>query len=308
MQCAEIESAIESIGEGREVLSGVPSEVECMVTPAQAGLEVAQHGVDPLELGQILRLSSGNNGWLMNASGRSDGSEADEPIGVHSTAVGQTGLGPLCDSLEAKARDGGELDAQRMAAIAERDGGDERHLVLRAPACLAAAPLTTEVGVIDLNRATDDIALLACGHRPHQLVVDQLGSGVAHPQLSHERERRQACFGLADEVNREKPNAQGQFGALHHGAGDQRGLMPAGLALKQRVGSSAHPGVSGPIAARTMEPDRPARLLQCHSTLGVGTVKLEKRGHRQSGLKLDSIHCHHSTSRQMCCICIQHRS
>ena len=42
MQCAEMESAVESIGEGGEVVGRVFSESECMVTPAQAGLELVK--------------------------------------------------------------------------------------------------------------------------------------------------------------------------------------------------------------------------------------------------------------------------
>lgn len=130
------------------------------------------------------------------------------------------------------------------------------------------------------------------GHRLHQFVVDRPGSGVAHPQVAHERERRQPGLGLTDEVDREKPHCQEQFGALHHGAGDQRALMPSGSALKQRVGTPPHPAVGDPIAARTTKPVRLARLLQCRSALGIVTVAFEKLGHRQPGLKLDSVHRH----------------
>src|SRR3990167_636372 len=95
MQCAEIESAIEAIGESGEISGRILSKVECMVTPAQTGLEVAQYGVDPLELGQVLRLSSGDDGRLMHASGRGDGGKAGQPVREHGAARGQAGLGTL---------------------------------------------------------------------------------------------------------------------------------------------------------------------------------------------------------------------
>ncbi len=279
-----------------------------MVTPAQAGLEVAQHGVDPLESGQVLGLSCADDGRLMHASGRADGGKAGQPVGEHGAARRQAGLGPLPDGLEAEAGDEGEFNAQRMAVIAERDGDDERDLVLRATTDLAAATLTAQVGIIDLYLAFEDITRLALGHRTHQLVVDQPGRGIAHPQVSHQRERRQPGLGLADKVDREKPDAQGQFAALHHGARDQRGLMPTGLALKKRMGSSAHPAVGGPIAARTTKPGRPARVLQGRRALRLGTVAFEKCGHRQAGLKLNSVHCHGSISRQIGCIYLHQRT
>lgn len=49
MQSAEVESTVEAVGERRQVSSGILPEVECMIATGQAGLEVAQDGVDPLE-------------------------------------------------------------------------------------------------------------------------------------------------------------------------------------------------------------------------------------------------------------------
>ena len=54
---AQIESAVESIGERGQVSRSIFAEVERMVTAAQTGLEVTEYGVDPLELGQVLRLA-----------------------------------------------------------------------------------------------------------------------------------------------------------------------------------------------------------------------------------------------------------
>jgi hypothetical protein len=81
MQSAEVESTVEAVGECRQVSSGVLTEVECMIATGQAGLEIAQDGVDPLELRQVFRLSPGDDGWLMDAPGFGDGAEAGETIG-----------------------------------------------------------------------------------------------------------------------------------------------------------------------------------------------------------------------------------
>jgi len=133
MQCAQVEPAAEAVSESGEISGRILSEVKRMVTPAQTGLEVAQYGVDPLKLGQVLRLPSGDDGRLMCASSRGGGGEAGQPVGEHGVARDRAALGPLSDGLEAEARDGGEPDARRMAVIAERDRGDERDLVLQAP-------------------------------------------------------------------------------------------------------------------------------------------------------------------------------
>src|SRR3546814_20898148 len=68
--------------------------------------------------------------------------------------------------------------------------------------------------------------------------------------------------------------------------------MSTRLALKQRVGSPAYPAVSNAITARTPKPRRPACLLQSRLAGRLGSVALEKLGHGQSGLKLDSVHRH----------------
>lgn len=47
----QIEAPVEAIAERCEVARGVFLEIEGMVATGQAGLEIAEDGVDPLELG-----------------------------------------------------------------------------------------------------------------------------------------------------------------------------------------------------------------------------------------------------------------
>ena len=78
MQSAEIESTVEAVGKRRQVSCGVLSEVEGMIATGEAGLEIAQDGVDPLELRQVFRLSSGDDGWLMDAPGFGERERGDK--------------------------------------------------------------------------------------------------------------------------------------------------------------------------------------------------------------------------------------
>ena len=289
---AQIESAVESIGERGQVSRSIFAEVERMVTAAQTGLEVTEYGVDPLELGQVLRLALADNGRLMRTTCTAHRAETGQSIGEHSAARGQMCFGPLADCDQVETRDRSEFDAQGVALVTEGDGGDERDLVLRAPADFATAALAAQVGIIDLDLAIEHVTRLTIGHRLHQLVVDEPSGRIAHPEVALECERRQSGLGLADQVDREEPGRQRQFGALHHGAGDQRRLMSTRLALEQRVGSPAYPAVSNAITARTPKPRRPACLLQSRLAGWLGSVALEKLGHGQSGLKLDSVHRH----------------
>jgi hypothetical protein len=118
MQSAEVESTVEAVGECRQVSSGILPEVECMIATGRAGLEIAQDGVDPLELRQVFRLSSGDDGWLMDAPGFGDGSEAGQTIRRHGAARSQMRLGPGCDGLEGEAhRQTGSSAAARPAPL-----------------------------------------------------------------------------------------------------------------------------------------------------------------------------------------------
>lgn len=292
MQSAEVESTVEAVGECRQVSSGVLTEVECMIASGQAGLEIAQDGVDPLELRQVFRLSSGDDGWLMDAPGFGDGAEAGETIGRHGAARGQMRLGPNRDGLEGEAGYRRERDAQGMPVVGERERGDERDLVLGSTTGLAAAALASKVGIIDLDLPFENIALFALGHGVHQLVLNQPRRRVTDAQLPLEGERGQPGLRLADQVDGQKPDRQAELCALKDRTGNQRGLMPAGVALEQLAAACTYHTMGRATAARAAKAVRPARLHKRRVALGFHSVPREKVGHRQTRLKLNSVHCH----------------
>lgn len=155
-----------------------------------------------------------------------------------------------------------------------------------------AAVLAAEIGVIDLDSAFKHIHLLTRGHCLHQFVLNELRRWITHPEGTLERECRKPGFGLTDEVDRQEPQGQRQFAALHHGARDQRSLMATGRALEQCMGTSVHPTANGSRAARTTKALRPARLLQSGRTLCFSPELLEKLRQRQAELELNTIHGH----------------
>ena len=132
-----------------------------------------------------------------------------------------------------------------MTLRIKRERADERHLVLRSVPRRAAGEFAAEIGIVDLDGATQSVVGLAFDHRLHQLVVDQPSGGVAHPQITLQGQRRESGLGLADQVDRQKPDRQRQLGALKHRANDQRGLVVAGIALE----GLAPPGDAGPDLA-----------------------------------------------------------
>src|SRR5450830_368280 len=294
-QCLEIEPSIESVSEGAEILRCIFSKTEAVVAATQTGLEVSQHRVDPLQLGYILGLTPCHDSAFMSAASLSHGAEACQTIRVDGAASGQTFAGPLCNGFELEARYRAEFYPQGVPLIGEGDSCHEGHLVLRATSDLASHAFTTQVGIIYLDFSTERVASFTLSHGLHQFVLHQPGRRVAHAQLAFESQSRQARLGLADEVNRQKPYRQRQFGRLKDGARDQRRLMATGVALKNFVAAGVQDAVCSTTTIRTTETIRPACTLQRRSAKRLGTKELEELRHRQAGLKLDTVHRHDAT-------------
>lgn len=129
---------------------GVLSVLQRLEGTRHHGLEVAQHGVAPLELGQ-------------------DPGQ-------------QTGLSPLGDSFRREAADHVKLEPDGLSGFLHRNGREEGNLVLRAFPGLAPRALSTEVRVIQLHRTAAQPSDFLARHGTVDLVAQQLGSGVAHAQ------------------------------------------------------------------------------------------------------------------------------
>ena len=83
MERAQIKAPVEAITERGEITGGVFLEIEGMVTTGQTGLEIAEDGIDPAELGDFFGLAAGRDGRAMTASGFGDSAKAREAIREH---------------------------------------------------------------------------------------------------------------------------------------------------------------------------------------------------------------------------------
>ena len=63
---------------------------------AEAGLEVAQQGVDPAELKQVVGVLAAGYDSLVVTVGRGDSAEAGQAIGEHLASRPQVVLGAVC--------------------------------------------------------------------------------------------------------------------------------------------------------------------------------------------------------------------
>ena len=288
---AQIEAVVDAIAEGAEVLVGVLAELECPVRATDHGLEVAQHGVDPGELGQLARLALAHHHVRMRATGIDHTRKARQAVAAHVAAGQQVLARPIGDGLRGEAGNLVDLDEHWTAIVAGGHGCHDGHLVGRsAPA--RAGFLATEVGVIELNQAAERGLAVMRAHRGHQLLMDQPGGAVRGADLAHERQGRQPGLGLADQVDRQNPDAQGQIGAVEQGARGQRGLVPAGAALEEFARAMADDLVLSGVAARAPKPLRPAVRHQRLGALGFGAVAVEELGQEHAVLELDSVRGH----------------
>ncbi len=291
-QAAQVESAIESVGKGGEVVNGVLSVFERVVGASQRGLEVAQHGVHPKELRQISRLAVTDDDRLMSAVCGGDGCEATQTVADDCAAWGQRGFGPLADGLGREAADQVEFQESGPVLVVQRHGGHERHLVLRTPARLTAGTLATEVGVVNLHDTLKLADVLARRHGAVDLVVQQPGGRVAHAKLALHSQRGQAGLGLADQVDRQEPGGQRQLGVFKQAASGQRGLMPAANALEQTPSAVANHVVRDAAAAWAAEAAGPTGRLQRLGAVRLSAKAAKELGQRHAGLELDSVEGH----------------
>ena len=288
----EVEAAIEAIGDSAEVAFGVLAEAEGMVGTAEAGFDIAQDRVHPVEQRQLFGLTPAHDRGLMRTAGVGDASETGQAIGDDGAGRAEVGDGPRGDRLAGEAGQLSELGPQRVSVIIERDRGEEGHLVLRSAPGGAVVEFAAEVGIVDLDGSAQHIVGFAFDHGLHQLMVNEPGGGITDPQVALQSQGREPGLGLADEVHRQKPHRQPQLGALEHAARDQRGLVMAGVALEGLARSDPKHAVRGTTTARAAKALRPARLLQCGLALRLGTKPLEQLKQRHPGLKLNPIHGH----------------
>ena len=199
---------------------------------------------------------------------------------------------PVGNGLEGEAGHRSHFYVLRMPLSGQRHGRDKGHLVFRAAPGFAARELPTQVGIIDLNLTFERIGAVALAHRLHQLVLDEPGGRIADTDLAFQGQGGQSRLGLADQIDREKPNRQRQMSALKQRARDQRGLLAAAQALKALVGTALQDIGLRMTALRAAKALGPTGLLQGLLALCFGAELFEKGWQRQAGLEFNAIHRH----------------
>ena len=199
-------------------------------------------------------------------------------------------LRPGGDFGETKALDDGELHAQRVSLLVGLDGGDKGRLAGRATTALAPTSLAPEIGVIELDPPAERVLAVALHHHLHQLVSYAPRRVVGDAQMAVQFHRRDAFLVLGHEVDGLKPHRQGQLGGVEDGAGGDRGLAVAAIALLELAAVELTASVVATVRAH--EAIGPSPTIQGVEALVVGSIEREEFVEADSFLKLHWVACH----------------
>ena len=206
---------------------GVLGEIERMVGSGERRLQIAQEGIDRAKLLQLhAGRTAAGDGALVSGSRFCDGSEAPQSIGNDINRRAQRFFRPLDNRVFGKFQLG-QANKQRMAGFSGLHRSDEGYLVLRTPAALAAGQLPTQISVVDLNATVELARFFPHRHDLHQLVFQQPGGLVAHPQVTFEFQRRYAVLRLTQQMHTQKPVCQWQLRGVENRPADCSGLFSA---------------------------------------------------------------------------------
>jgi len=289
----EFEATIEPIGKFGQVAPEMFS-VNRMVGAVNCILDISKHRIDPAEFPS---LHTGGSTTGDNAPVRAslhDRPETGQAIGDHLGIRRQMLARPSVNRVAAKALQRRQAHRQRATVGAAGHGGDKRGLAARPAAALAAPMLAAPVGIVNLDQARQRFAVIALPHGLHQLVLDQPGGLVRHPEVAAQRQRRQPRLALGEQENRQKPGRQRQFGLFKQGSGGQRRLVVAAMTLKQSP--SLQLAVRGIPTVRTAKALRPAQLEQRFPASRFGAIFFEEFGQTETFLKLNRIPAYFVTS------------
>ena len=233
----------------------------------QGTLEVAQESIDSAELLQRRAglAASGDHALVVGAD-QPHGAEAPQAIRGDGGRRSDGACGELSHAF-IRERLLGQAPDLRPAVWRCLHRCDERHLVLRAVPGLATRALPAQVGVVDLH--------------PNVEVARQLRRG-------------NVVLGLGQQMQRQEPARQRQFGAPEDRAADEAALVPAGRALEVQPPFAAKRTAVAAAARRARKSARPARLDQRRLALVITASSVHELGHRQPrlNLHLHSIHLH----------------
>ena len=154
------------------------------------------------------------------------------------------------------------------------DGGDKRRLCRCPTTALTPATLATEIGIIEFDPAGEGKLAVSLHHHLHHLVFHAPRRVVGDAQMAVQLHRRDPFLVLSHEVDGLEPHGERQFGGTKDGAGGDRGLTVAVIALLQF--SAGHLAAPIMAAVRAQKTVRPPPLKECVEALVFGSIEREE--------------------------------
>ena len=202
----------------------------------------------------------------------------------------EMGLGHALDLVTVVRRDGKQREPLRISFVAGRDGHDERDFVRASASALAAvqlALLAAQDGVVHLDTAVELSLGLVGLHHGIELLAHEPGPVVLDAELAGEFAARDRVLRLRDEKHSLEPLYERQERLGEDGAGLERGLNPARVALVQPA--LARHRVLASAASWTREAVWPAPAPHGRLALLFRTVSPLELGKAQALLELDRV-------------------
>lgn len=279
---AQAEPAVETVRRFGQVAPRILGLFDGMVGATDRPLEVAQDDVDPSRSSHFGGgAAAAGVERCVGVAGVFEPAEASQAVTVDLALRCQAARDPVVERGVVEAADRLDHCEGRAFEVFVRLHCDhERLLVLRSAPGLSAVALAAQIGVVKLHETLEFSGILPLGHGLHDLVLQAPGGLVVHAQVAHQFQRSQIGLGRGQQVHRQHPGAQRQFGAFEQGARRQGRLMPASAALVVDRIAAPESRTRASGTGQAAVAFRPAPLVQGPVTLCFGAVAVDELAHR----------------------------
>jgi hypothetical protein len=145
-----VKTVVEAISHGGEITLRIFPKLKGKVSTGKACFEIAQHGIDPPELGQISGFAATGDDHRMRTPSIGYPVETREAIGQDLTFCIQSTACPAFYGRTGKPLDRSKSRVDGMTLRIDQDRSDKGHFVLGAPSRLAAGVFSSQIGIIGL--------------------------------------------------------------------------------------------------------------------------------------------------------------
>ena len=220
------------VGEGGQMVAGVPVALEGLVAASDHGLALAfaEDDIDPGELRQNEGLALAYDDVRLSAARIDLAAKTDRATAAHITDGHQLRPGRGDDGFKSERLHLGTLHPHKVLEVGSRHCEDDRELV-RLAATTNARAITAEVSIVDLHVTRQRLLSITRRNDGHQHVAQRQERAVVVAQSALEHRRRQFGLVLAKHEHRKNLEQKQHLGAAHDATHHQHSFEPTALKL-----------------------------------------------------------------------------